>query len=222
MPHSFTDEAIVLRSHNVGETDRFCVLFTRVHGRLTVRVTGARKVRSRRGRGLLPLHQVSVTWEKHSFGNTVIAAECIVAHSAVWRDPRRFSCAMQAVELLLALTEDGLDLPQVYDLTVAFLSACGDDATPTVALRLYTLKLLKLLGYLPSEESVSMRISLSLAAFLADLDVVSFTDLTRFDDVLSIEIGYFLQGLLGSQLGISLKSPEVRLRISSGVTPICQ
>ncbi len=221
MPHVRTDEAIVLRSHNVGEADRFCVLLTKYHGRIAVRALGARKIRSRRGRGLLPLHRVSVTWEQHSFGNSIVSVECLDAHSSAWCDAQRFSCAAQGVELLLALTEDGLDLPDVYDLTADFLRACGS-STPTTALRLFTLKLLKLLGYLPSAESAPMRLSPAFAELLRTLDTIRITDIRLLSDSLSVEIGRFLQGLLGSQLGVSLKSPDVRLRISSSVTPTCQ
>lgn len=221
MPRSFTDEAIVLRSHNVGETDRFCILFTRGSGRIMVRALGARTMQSRRGRGLLLFHRISVTWQQHSFGNAVTAVECLDAHSAAWQDAKRFSCAAQGIELLLTLTEDGLDLPDVYDLTAAFLRACGD-ASPTVALRLYTLKLLKLLGYLPSAGSAPVRPSPAFAHLLDTLDAVHLTDTMVSSDKLFIEIGRFLQGLLGNQLGISLKSPEVRLSISSAVTPNCQ
>lgn len=221
MPRSFTDEAIVLRSHNVGEADRFCVLLTRGSGRVMVRATGARKVQSRRGRGLLPMHRINVTWQQHSFGNAVTATECLEAHSDTWRDAARFSCAAQGIELLLTLTEDGLDMPDVYDLTAEFLRACGS-TVPTVALRLYTLKLLKLLGYLPSAHSTPVPLSPAFIQLLDSLDSVCLTDNTVPGSELSVEIGRFLQGLLGSQLGVSLKSPEVRLRISSAVTPICQ
>lgn len=221
MPRSLTDEAIVLRSHNVGETDRFCVLFTRGSGRILARVPGARKTQSRRGRGILPLHRVSVTWQQHSFGNAVTAVECLDAHSAAWSDAERFSCAAQGVELLMVLTEDGFDMPDVYDLTAEFLRACGT-GVPTVTLRFYTLKLLKLLGYLPSAASAPMKISSAFAALLASLDDLSLVTAAIPSDTLSIEIGRFLQGLLGNQLGISLKSPEVRLSIAAGVTPNCQ
>lgn len=221
MPRSLTDDAIVLRSLNVGETDRFCVLLTRGHGRIMARAIGARKVQSRRGRGLLPMHRISLTWEQHSFGNSVTVVECLDAHSAAWHDAERFSCASQGIEILLALTEDGLDMPDVYDLTAEFLRACCH-TVPTVALRLYTLKLLKLLGYLPSPQSAPMYISPAFITLLETLDDIRITDVTVPGDALSIEIGRFLQGLLGSQLGVSLKSPEVRLSISSSVTPICQ
>ena len=121
----------------------------------------------------------------------------------------------------MTLTEDGFDMPDVYDLTAEFLRACGT-GVPTVTLRLYTLKLLKLLGYLPSAESAPMKISSAFAALLASLDDLSLVTAAIPSDTLSIEIGRFLQGLLGNQLGISLKSPEVRLSISAGVTPNCQ
>jgi hypothetical protein len=221
VPRSFTDEAIVLRSHNVGETDRFCVLLTRTHGRIMVRATGARKLQSRRGRGLLPMHRINVTWEQHSFGQSVTATESLDSHSAAWSDPQRFSCAAQGLEILLSLTEDGLELTDVYDLTAEFLRGCCT-TVPTTALRLYTMKLLKLLGYLPSPQSAPMHLSPAFIALLDTLDDIRITDATVLGADLSTEIGRFLQGLLGSQLGVSLKSPGVRLSMSSGVTPICQ
>lgn len=167
------------------------------------------------------MHRVSVTWEQHSFGNSVTAVSCLDAHSATWSDAQRFSCAAQGIELLLTLTEDGLDMPDVYDLTAEFLRACGS-ITPTVALRIFTLKLLKLSGYLPSVESAPVRLSPAFSALINTLDTIRLTDVTVPSDALSVEIGRFLQGLLGSQLGISLRSPDVRLSISSAVTPNCQ
>lgn len=217
MPKQLTDTAIVLRAHNVGETDRFCVLLTRSHGRITVRAPGARRALARRTRGLLPFHLVSVTWAEHSFGNTVTAAECLDAHRGSWDDPHAFSCAAQGVELLLKLTEDGLSMPDVHDLTNDFLRACDGPHPPTV-LFFYALKLLKLLGYLPARADAPAGIGDVLSA----LDESSLETLPPVSAATLAELSFFLQGLVGSQLGISLKSPSVRSRISSGVTPTCQ
>lgn len=222
MPKSFSDEAVVLRAHNVGETDRFCILLTRKHGRMAVRITGARRLLSHRGRGLLPLHKVSITWEQHSFGNSVVASQCLDPHHGAWSDPHAFSCAEQGVELLLKLTEDGMPTDDVYALTVDFLAACSGPHS-RVILHLFTLKLLKILGYLPESSSApDMRPSRLMLAFLPTLDDVSFAHPPVFTAELEEELLLLVRSLVGSQLGLSLAAPLVSLSISSGVTPTCQ
>lgn len=219
MPRSFTDEAIVLKAHNVGETDRFLVLLTRRHGRMTARVAGARRLQSRRGRGLLPLHKISCTWEEHSFGCSVTAAECLSAHDHVWRDPHAFSAASQGIELVLKVTEDGYPLPEIFALTDDFLSAC-DAGRPTSVSLLYTLKLLDQLGYLPSASTAPAHLSRELFRVIDDVRTMPFASaptLAHLED----ELAAFVSSLLGSQLGVTLKSLPVSLALSSAVTPTC-
>lgn len=222
MPHSLTDDAIVLRTYNVGETDRFCVLLTRTHGRMTMRASGVRRLLSRRSGGLLPLHRISVTWQKHSYGNLISSAQCLDANDGAWRDPHTFSCAGEGIELLLKLTEDGLALPEVYDLTAEFLRACGGEHSPAVA-HLYALKLLQLLGFLPSAATAPGRAPSAKLAILIDAaETLPFTESSCMDAQLTGELSGFVSSLLGNQLGVSLRAAPVSLAISSGVTPICQ
>ena len=55
MPQSQTYEALILQSHDVGEADRFLILFTRERGRLAARARAVRKPKSKMGGSLLPL-----------------------------------------------------------------------------------------------------------------------------------------------------------------------
>lgn len=219
MPHSLTDEAIVLKAYNIGETDRFVVLLTRAHGRMTARVTGARKLLSNRGRGLLALHRISCTWQEHSFGSSITAAECLNAHHDTWRDPRAFSSAHQGIELLLALTEDGYPFPEIFDITSDFLVACTGTETVRVSM-LYTLKLLQLTGYLPSAETAPLKTPPRVLRLIEQASTLPFSSAWRLCQIEG-DVSVFLSSLLGSQLGISLKSLPVSLAMSSGVTPSC-
>lgn len=114
-------EAIVLRSHDVGDADRFCLLLTREHGTLPVRVPGARKLGSKLGSVLLPLHMLHVDLEEHSAGMTVRSASLL-------REPHKPTAAelatmQEAAELILRCTEDRHGMPEVYALCASFLSA---------------------------------------------------------------------------------------------------
>lgn len=221
MPRTYTDEAIVLRVHNVGETDRFCLLLTRDHGRITARASGVRRTMSRRGQGLLPLHRVTVVWDERSAGNFITAVSCLDSHDSAWKDPHAFSCAGQGIELLLKLTEDGTPLPELYQLTAAFLRAC-EGAHSAAVVSLYTLKLLKILGYLPTSTTAPRTLSSEMMSLLDTSEEATFETSYFFSTHLSSELSGFLSSFVGSQLGVSLKAPPVSLAISSGVTPTCQ
>ena len=221
MSRSVTDEAIVLRVYNVGETDRFCVLLTKHHGRMTARASGVRRILSKRGQGLLPLHKINLVWEERSIGNVISSVQCLDSHHNAWCDPHTFSCTGEGIELVLQLTEDGMPMPDVYALTTEFLSTCSGHHSATVA-SLFMLKLLKTLGYLPASATTPRDTSAALRTLLDTSDDVTMSSSHYFSDHLAAELSVFMSSLLGSQLGVSLKAVPVRRAISSGVTPICQ
>lgn len=148
MSRTRTDQAIVLRAWSVGETDRFCVLLTREHGRIAVRVPGARRLLSRRGRGLLPLHVADVTWVERDSVHTVTAASCSEPNPTAWQSIEALTAAEKGIQLVLSLTEDHAPVEQVYTLTEEFLRLCSSGADGV--LTLFTIKLLSLLGNFPS------------------------------------------------------------------------
>lgn len=249
MPKSWTDEAIVLRTYNVGETDRFCLLLTEHHGRIAARAGGVRRLLSHRGGALLPLHRISVVCELHSFGVTIASVVCLDAHARSWKNPQAFACAEQGIELLLKLTEDGLPMPQIYRLTSEFLSACSTENIRCLS-PVFTLKLLSMLGLCPSlthssidhaalntdetivlsrtlgglvtraDDPVGMCLSKSLLDFFRIHEALPMTRIPILSNALLDELLRFVQGLLGSQLGLSLKAPGVSFAMSSAVTPI--
>ncbi|MSR67629.1 DNA repair protein RecO [Candidatus Peribacteria bacterium] len=249
MPKSWTDEAIVLRTYNVGETDRFCLLLTEKYGRIAARANGVRRLLSRRGSGLLPLHRVAVVCELHSFGCTAVSASCLDAHTQIWKNPAAFACAEQGIELILQLTEEGPPMPNVYRLTSDFLTACSFAQVQSFP-PIFTLKLLSILGLCPSlthssadhrpfspheqivlsrrfgglttlgDDPTGIRLSMPLAHVLRHCAELPFVDIPAFSDIFLDELLRFVQGLLGSQLGVSLKVPCVRRSMSSAVTPI--
>ncbi len=158
MPRSQSYHAIVLRTHDVGEADRYCFLLTRERGRLSVRASGVRKPTSRMGGSLLPLRCITVQLREWSNGFIAESAE-LSARDAFRTSVEWFSQAMQGIEVLLALTQDDEPLPEVFDATVQFLEQCGDPSVPIAFA--YTLQLLDLLGFLPDTAEVTSAFSLS-------------------------------------------------------------
>lgn len=150
MAHSWTYEAIVLKAYDVGEADRFLMIFTRERGRLAVRARGVRKPRSRMGGSLLPLQHVSISLTEGSAGFLVTSAQRKTEICAP--GIASFMYAQQGVEFLLSLLHEDEPLPEVFDLTLDFLARCND-APPGPVLS-FTIKLLSLLGNLPNIQHI--------------------------------------------------------------------
>ena len=160
MSYSQTLEAIVLQCYNVGEADRFVILFTRERGRLAARARAVRKLKSKMGGSLLPLSHTEVELKESSTGFLITSARRLGEDSGHLGIPG-FLAAMRGMEWLLTLLHDEEPLPEIFDLTVKFLSFCKEDTynvalprrpAPSETLVLgFSLRLLQHLGQLPTD-----------------------------------------------------------------------
>lgn len=139
----FSADAIVLRTFDVGEADRFCILLTPTHGRLAARASGARKTGSKLGPILLALQHIRVDLAEHTSGIAVQSAQLISSPDK--RDAHALSVAHEAVELVLRLTEDAQESGDLFLHCSRFLSG---PQTPEQLLP-FSLNLLSILGVLP-------------------------------------------------------------------------
>ncbi|MBI2636320.1 recombination protein O N-terminal domain-containing protein [Candidatus Peregrinibacteria bacterium] len=166
MAHSQSFEAIVLKTYDVGEADRFCILFTRERGRIAARASGARRPTSRLGGALLPFRHVKAELKECSAGwivagvarenrqnalknasltrreNTHMSVEAITT----------FTALEEGIELLLRLVTDEGALPEIFDSTLAFIDACHDGVS--LASLGYGFALLHHLGLLPGDDEL--------------------------------------------------------------------
>lgn len=141
-----TLDGIVLRTHDVGEADRLCVVLTKERGRMAMRARAVRKLGSRMGALLLPGRRLTVDVREDGSYATVVAAR-LNGEVADLSHPASFAAAQQGIELLLLLTEDGEPLPEVFDALFQFLHACGAGASR--ALLPFQLRVFHVLGLLP-------------------------------------------------------------------------
>lgn len=151
MARTYQAEAIVLRTYDVGEADRFCVLLTREQGRLAARARAVRKLSSRMGGSILPFQHVDVSLTESSTGFLITGVT--QRSSLPFANLQAFAAAEEAAELLLALLQDGEPMPEVFTSFHQFLSQCGEDAA--LARIAHTLRLLSFLGLLPSPDEFS-------------------------------------------------------------------
>lgn len=153
MPHSQSFDALVLKTYDVGEADRLCVLFTRENGRMMARASGARRMTSRLGGSLLPYTRLTVEL-KEGAGGWFIAG--VQGRQGGQRrqgvDIHAFTALQEGIELLLRLVTDEGALPDVFQTTAAFMDAC--QAGQPHAVLSYTFSLLHALGLLPGEGEI--------------------------------------------------------------------
>ncbi len=154
MGRSHTLEAIVLQTHNVGEADRFCILFTRERGKLAARARGVRKLQSKMGGTLLPMQHIHVDIVEGSAGMLITSVHRIGKETNA--DLKSFSQTQQGIEMLISILEDDHPLEEIFDLTLKFLEAC--DNGHDKPLLPFSIRLLHLLGVLPDRKSDIFRV----------------------------------------------------------------
>lgn len=156
----------MLLTRDIGEADRFCILFTREAGKRAARARGVRKPVSKLGGLLLPLRHVFVEVDERGQYAAITSVRDAQCHMRDYTDIVIFSYLAQGVELLLRLTEDNEPLPGVFDLLLEFRDACIE-RYPEPLLP-FQLRLLQELGHLPvtADDPRFARLSLVAQSFV--------------------------------------------------------
>lgn len=142
-------EALVLATYDVGEADRFCIVFTQEKGKIAARARSVRKLHSRMGGCLLPHQHLTLTLRESSAGWQVSDAQKISDWNL--QDFDVFLRIQQGTELLLALLHDEEPLPELFETTKAFFDACARKSPQAVLA--FTVQMLHILGLLPETRS---------------------------------------------------------------------
>ena len=151
---TYNDEAVVLRTHSLGEADRIITLLTRRHGKVRAVARGVRRSTSKFGARLEPFSHVDL--------QLVVGRSLDIVAQAVSRDafgeplvsdyPRYTAghAMLEAADRLVG--EEGEPSVQHYLLLVGALRALGEgDERPSAQiLDSYLLRALAIAGYAPS------------------------------------------------------------------------
>lgn len=149
----YRDEAVVLRTHKLGEADRIITLLTREHGQVRAVAKGVRRTSSRFGARLEPFGVVDVQLYAGRSLDTVTQVETIAPYGrTLGRDYALFTTATAMVETAERLTEVERDpAPQQYLLLVGALHALATDRhAPGLVLDSFLLRALAVAGWAPS------------------------------------------------------------------------
>ncbi len=149
----YRDEAVVLRTHKLGEADRIITLLTREHGRVRAVAKGVRKTTSRWGSRLEPFTHVDLQLAEGRNLDVVTQAETIDPFAAgLGRDYARYTAGSVMLETADRLvTEERQPSVQQFLLLVGGLRAMtAGEHQPGQVLDSYLLRSLAVSGYAPS------------------------------------------------------------------------
>ncbi|GAA3807699.1 DNA repair protein RecO [Cellulomonas soli] len=149
----YRDEALVLRTHKLGEADRIVTLLTRQHGKVRAVGKGVRRTSSRFGSRLEPFMHVDLQLSTGRNLDIVTQAETLGAYGRpVCEDYALYTAGTVMLETAerLVETEHEPALQQYWLLVGAVRALAGREHTPGLVLDSYLLRALAVAGWAPS------------------------------------------------------------------------
>lgn len=197
----YRDEAVVLRTHKLGEADRIVTMLSRRHGKIRAVAKGVRRTASKFGARLEPFMVADVQLYEGRSLDIVTQAESIGSYgAAISGDYASYTAANAMVETVDRLTDDD-GSPQQYTLLVGALrSLSRAEHTPGLTLDSFLLRSLAIAGWAPSFDACAVTGQPGPhTAFVAQLggvvsDSVAPPGAPRLDSATIALMGALLQG----------------------------
>jgi DNA repair protein RecO (recombination protein O) len=148
-PRAYRTRGIVLRSRNLGEADKIVTLFTTERGKMSAVAKGVRRAKSHLAGRLEFATEALLQMHRGRSLDVIVSAEVARADWQGIVNPAGFAAASVAIEIVDALCEPDLALPDVYALLDGALAAAASSADPMSLLPRFQLRLLDALGLAP-------------------------------------------------------------------------
>jgi DNA repair protein RecO (recombination protein O) len=149
----YRDEAIVLRTHKLGEADRIITLLTRQHGRVRAVARGVRRTTSKFGSRLEPFMHVDLQLSEGRSLDHITQAETLTPfHAGVGSVYERYTAGTVMLETAdrLVAEEREPSLQQFLLLVGGLRVLASGERNPSQVLDSYLLRSLSVAGYAPS------------------------------------------------------------------------
>lgn len=152
---TYRDEAVVLRTHDLGEVDRIITMLSRTHGRIRGVANGVRRSRSRFGARLEPFGHVDIQLYEGRSLDTVTQVESFRSYGAdlvgAYSRWTSGTAMLEAAERLTPVEKE--PATQHYLLLVGGLRALAESQRdPRMVLDAYLLRSMSVAGWSPSFE----------------------------------------------------------------------
>lgn len=146
----YREEAVVLRTHKLGEADRILVLMTSGRGKVRAVAKGVRKTKSRFGGRLEPPGHVSLLLYEGRNLDVVSQADSLDNYRAIREDLDRMTDALSLVEAVDQVAQEGESNTALFRMLAAALrTLAGVEQRPPLLVGAFYWKLLALEGVAP-------------------------------------------------------------------------
>ena len=221
MGRTCTCEALVLKTYDIGDADRLCILLTDARGRIAVVAKGVRKLSSKWGSAMQSFQHLKVELAEHSSGMYLRSAQCLSSFSQIRGDLEKFVLASRGSELLLHFLHDTEPSEKIFALAREYFVLC-DEKVRSLLFPVFQLSLLSHLGLLSSlDDEKAFPSSLKLSGTFRECVQ---QQLSKHDQE---KLKVVCEALLRDYLSYPLKSAKSFLipsssgaRGSSGATPV--
>ncbi|MGO4691173.1 DNA repair protein RecO [Glaciibacter sp. 2TAF33] len=147
----YRDEAVVLRTHKLGEADRIVTMLTRQHGKVRAVAKGVRRTASKFGARLEPFMVADVQLYEGRSLDIITQAESLGSYGAlITADYPSYTAASAMVETADKLSEAESSLQQYLLLVGALRSLSRKEHGASLTLDSYLLRALSMAGWAPS------------------------------------------------------------------------
>jgi DNA repair protein RecO (recombination protein O) len=148
---TYRDEAVVLRTHKLGEADRIVTMLSRQHGKIRAVAKGVRRTGSKFGARLEPFMVADIQCYIGRSLDIVTQAESLGSYGAdIADDYASYTAASVMVETADKITDDDGSLQQYLLLVGALRSLSRREHPATLTLDSYLLRALSIAGWAPS------------------------------------------------------------------------
>jgi DNA repair protein RecO (recombination protein O) len=148
---TYRDEAVVLRTHKLGEADRIVTMLSRQHGKIRAVAKGVRRTASKFGSRLEPFMVVDVQCYIGRSLDIVTQAESLGSYGAeISADYSSYTAASVMVETADKITDDDGSLQQYLLLVGALRSLARAEHPVSLTLDSFLLRSLSIAGWAPS------------------------------------------------------------------------
>lgn len=122
--HSYTDEGLIIKRYNFGETDKLITLYSKEHGKIALKAKGVRKSTSKRA-GSIDLFNYIKFQAVSGRGELDILTEVQnISDFSNWKiHLGRVNIAYQLCELVDKLTPDKQPHPEIFKILLSCLQA---------------------------------------------------------------------------------------------------
>jgi len=148
---TYRDEAVILRTHKLGEADRIVIMLSRRHGKVRAVAKGVRRTSSKFGSRLEPFMVADVQLYQGRSLDIVQQASSLGSYGAdIAVDYERFTAANAMVETADRLSEADATPEQYLLLVGALRSLSRGEHAPRNILDSYLLRVMALSGWAPA------------------------------------------------------------------------